>query len=141
MPEVEQPFRLIAEQLPVDLEGQLDSNSIRFLLAYRAALYITPPHAKPLVGVEHFARVAGDGGDTLDMIVANTGKAHTLLGKPVLLVERMDGTSFRLEGADVQAALADRNLHAGGKLKVRLPWPEQEGGEIKGLKLEFTPAI
>ena len=81
-PEVEQCFRILAEQLPVDFgtEQKKETGAIKVLFRYVGAIYVVPAGAKPDVVLET-ARAAVDatGRRGLELVFANRGTAHTIL--------------------------------------------------------------
>lgn len=134
----EQAFRLIAEQLPVDFTEDVPAGSLRFLVVYRAALYVSPAKPKAQVDVESFSEDLMDGVRRLRLVLRNNGNAHTLLRNPVLSVSDASGTAVKMDGAQVEA-LDGQNIHAGMRRMLMLPWPEGLQGELKAVQLEFTP--
>lgn len=134
----EQAFRVVAEQLPVDFVKDRVEGPLRFLVVYRAALYVAPPAARPQVEVAAF-NIEGEGRDRrLKLVLANTGTAHTLLRDPLLVVDGNDGTTARVQGKAVEG-LQGQNIHAGARRVFSLPWPAGAQAEPKAVQLEFTP--
>jgi fimbrial chaperone protein len=78
---IEQNFRIVAEQLPVDFGGQKVGN-IRILLRYMGSLYITPPNAAPNVVLDSVEQV----GQELSITLYNKGNAHVLMSNLTLEV-------------------------------------------------------
>jgi fimbrial chaperone protein len=77
--EVEEAYRFIAEQLPIDVQlGKKKKNSnIKILLKYRAAFYLTPENAKAKVVLENKEVLVNKGKFELSLI--NEGNKHELL--------------------------------------------------------------
>lgn len=75
----EQSYRLVAEQVPVEIPGQEEKNAgIKVLLRYVTSLYVTPPKSKSapqLMGVE-WTPEQKDEKSTLKIVIRNTGTAH-----------------------------------------------------------------
>lgn len=110
MPETEQAFRIVAEQIPITLKDTPASGSgLRFLLRFKAALYIGPPRATHEVSVEKIEPV---GSGTLRVTLVNKGSGHTLMRKPVLTLTCADGQTVTLHEKDL-TKLAGSNIHAG----------------------------
>ena len=84
-PAQELAFRLIAEQLPIDLgEAQEEGGQMKLLVRYIASLYVVPDGAKPDVAlVSAGPSVDGSG---LELVFENSGSAHALLSELVLTV-------------------------------------------------------
>lgn len=132
----ERAYRVIAEQLPVDFVKETEGGPLKFLVVYRAALYVSPANAKSKVEVERFSAEQQKGAKVLRVVLANTGTAHTLLRAPLLIATAADGKMVRLDAGE---GLEGVNIHAGAKRVVDMPWPEGLQTEPKALKLEFTP--
>lgn len=121
----ERAYRLIAEQLPVDTKPR-DANrgaTIKMLLKYVAALYVTPPQAKPKVVLKSFSR-QDSATPKLRLVLENQGNRHTLLnglqvkltpstGKPVILPQ------------EALSEVAGQNLLANSSRRFEVPWPTQ----------------
>lgn len=144
-PQTEQAFRLVAEQLPVDfpdVQVNPDEPAIRYLLTYRAALYVAPAKAKSEVTVNAFQeKTLEDGTRVLELEVANKGLAHTLLKSPVLkITDRADAVHTLSSGAQIEA-LSGQNVMPGKVRRLLLPWPEGMPEGIKAVALDFTAGL
>ncbi len=74
-PTRELPFRLVAEQLPVNLQRNQEAGSgLQFMLRYRATLYVRPPGTTPRVEVERLEVDRQE--NVLILEVANRGTRH-----------------------------------------------------------------
>jgi fimbrial chaperone protein len=117
-PERELAFRMVAEQLPVDLgRAPPQGGQVRLLVRYVASVYITPPGAKPDLGVTAVAPQ----GKQLAVTVSNRGTARQILRDPTLTVQTAD-KSVPLRG-DQLAGLAGENVLAGGTRRFLIPLP------------------
>lgn len=116
--EEELPFRIVAEQLPINLSReQADAAGVRFLLRYRTTLYIRPPGVEAEVSVTDIAIDT----ETEELIVevTNTGTRHQLLSDGI--VEFWDGAqSFPVPSGEIEA-IASVNLLPGTVRRVRVP--------------------
>lgn len=139
-PDTEHAFRLVAEQLPVDFDAQPVNGAVRFLLTYRAALYVTPPKAQPKIDVSAFAPIAS-ASNTLVFTLSNTGNAHTLVKEPVATLTDSEGHTTVLR-EDKLRTLRGENVHAGSSREFEVAWPKALAGKtLKAVELEFTPRL
>jgi len=117
-PSQELAFRLIAEQLPVDLgKAPLPGGQVRLLVRYVASVYVTPPTAKPDVAVTALAPQ----GKTLAVTVANRGNARQILRDAVLTING-GGKTVTLRGEQLNG-LGGENVLAGSTRKFSIPLP------------------
>ena len=118
------PFRLIAEQLPVDLGGTPpQGGQVRLLVRYVASLYVKPPGVASKLAVTSVGPRNSPDGKRLELTVANNGGAHHILTNPAITV-RAGGRTVTLTGAGVQG-LAGENVLAGVARRFTLPWPAE----------------
>lgn len=116
VPAEELPFRVVAEQLPVNLgRDQDEASGVRMMLRYRATLYVRPDGVAPEVSVTDLSV----GESEVSMMVENRGTAHALLADG-LLVLRTGGEETELPAEEVEA-LATVNVLPGGVRRVRVP--------------------
>ncbi len=122
-------YRIIAEQLPVDLEPSEGSGgSVRILVRYMGSIYVRPANARADVVLQETAAQESSGDRQLSVTLHNRGQAHAILRN----------LSLSLEGeanGDSAAALALRpeqldgmngeNILAGHKRRFLLPWPQE----------------
>jgi fimbrial chaperone protein len=120
----EQNYRIITEQLPVNLERARVGNAlIGMTLRYQGTLYVRPARAKPAVGVEQ-ARIerAANGGSQLAITLVNTGTRHAILGSNLEVTVRAGQQSVTLAG-EKTGPLLGANLLAGGRRSFVVPLP------------------
>jgi len=80
--ESEQAYRIIAEQVPVNLErlDQGNGAQIQVMLRYVASLYVRPDNAKSNIVLRSLSKDKdAKGNATLKLTVENTGTRHSLL--------------------------------------------------------------
>lgn len=135
--EVEQAYRVIAEQLPVDFAEDNDEGSnLNILFRYVASAYVVPENVAPDVQVEGATVVAEAEGPYLDFSLRNAGTGHTILKDLRLSLSRggAEGSAGGSGGAEILTlgpedlpGLAGTNLLAGAtrRASVALPddWP------------------
>lgn len=124
----EQAFRLIAEQLPIDV-GQAPQNGgrMRLLVKYVASVYVVPANAKAILSVRDVQLVSDSTGKWLDVTVLNEGSTRKVMREAKLVV----GSTI-LDGAAVKG-LAGENILAKTTRTFRIPASVE-------LKPPFMPA-
>lgn len=142
----EQPFRIIAEQLPIQVTQS--GSGVNILIAYHGSIYVLPKDIAfnvELVSIER--AMTDDSGATksstppkLRIELANTGNSHMLLINPVLLVESRSSSGSVISRLTLRAeeleGLSGENILAGKHRVFLVPWPE---GLIDGeLDATFT---
>lgn len=112
-PAREKAFRLVAAQLPVDLkDAAADGAAVRFLLRFKAALYIRPAQdVKSDIRAET-AEILPDG--RLRLMLHNRGNAHALLRRPRLTLVLATGQQVTLPESALKP-LEGENIHAGAQ--------------------------
>lgn len=138
---VEIPFRIIAEELPVDVD---DPNKvytkavakIGLATRYIGSLYVTPNGVKPDVLVE--AKQTEGAKPSLELNLTNKGGAHQVLRQPVLKVQSVaGGKEVTINGEDVKT-LINQNILPGRQRRFTLAWPKNlPVGPVK-VKLELA---
>lgn len=127
---VEIPFRIIAEELPIDLENpqKVYKNAVAKIAIstrYIGSLYITPPGAKPKLKVEAFP--AKENKDNLVLQIENEGTAHQVIKNPKLtlsLTATKEAKPLLISGNDLKD-LFNQNILAKKSRMFILPWPKE----------------
>lgn len=111
----EQPFRVVAEQLPINLDRAGDEASgVRMMLRYRASLYVRPPEASQDVVVNDLT--VSD--ERVSFTIENRGTAHAFLGEALLVILRNgERTEIRAEEIEVFTRI---NVLPGGTRQVSI---------------------
>ncbi len=120
-PEIEKSYRLIAEQLPIDIDKKDKKKaSIRVLLRYAAALYVEPKKLESKVTLEKFSL----DDKFITFHLKNSGGKHQILSNLSLKVngkKSFDIESENLKGMTGENVLASSErifkLSKEGKLK------------------------
>jgi fimbrial chaperone protein len=134
--ESERAYRLLAEQIPVSLQNTPPSGiAVRFLLRFKAALYVTPPHARSDIQLQDAVVMQ----DRLRVTVVNKGTRHGYLGGITLHLEMQNGKSITLTG-DALAAMAGENIHARASRIFDLPRPAGLTEGVKSARIEVGGA-
>lgn len=125
-PDVERFYRVVVEELPVDLSPDPASRSgVKVVLRYVTALYLTPASPASAASLEEVRRAEGG----LVFHLRNDGNAHTHLRELVMTL-RQGGDSVRLNGSDQLGALQNVNLFARSRREVAWSWPDGEGSRL-----------
>lgn len=135
----EQSYRIIAEQLSVDLKKKVakkneTSVAINFLYKYETSAYVTPENAAPQVEVENY-KLGGTNNNTLEVVFKNTGNAHQVFQDWKLEVETSEGKQI-LDKKNTPE-LNDFNLLAGNKFRLKIPWNIKTKGQPKSVSYKL----
>lgn len=119
--EKELAFRVIAEQLPLNVDAKKKASGIQMLMRYMAALYVTPKNVESKL--ESSLRASSVGEFTLS--VKNSGKKHQILTKPSLVISK-GGKKWVLKENDLKG-ISGENVLAGSErlftVKARETYP------------------
>jgi len=130
--ESERAFRVLAEQIPVSLQNTPQSGvAVRFLLRFKAAFYVTPPHARSDIQLQDIALLP----DRLRVTLVNKGTRHSHLDKIALHLHTKDGKTVILTGAAL-AAMTGENIHARALRVFDLPRPAGLTADIVSARIE-----
>ncbi len=131
-PEKELAYRLIAEQLPVDLgRAGATTNSLKLLVKYQTAIYILPPGIHPDPARDLVIQRAAPGRDshgrtTLELTVANHGPMHiNLRGVRVTAKSMGDGKSVILSPPQLTGSMLGENVLPGSARRFAVAWPPE----------------
>ena len=137
--DVEQSYRIIAEQVPVDLEKRLGDQGamVQVMLKYVGSLYVRPDGLKSQVLVREARIETVEGKMVLALEIENKGTRHTILKNPVL---KLAG-GVELVKEDL-VGLSESNILAQTKRTFRIPLPSKLGAMgselLKSSALELT---
>jgi len=141
-------FRVIAEELPVDVSDpkkvyKRAVASVSIAIKYVGSLYVTPVGAKSemALDVKHEELVEKKNKQTskkLILAIANKGTAHHIIRKPVLKLQPLTGgKEVILEGADL-STLTNLNVLSGKARRFVIDWPKQL--PVGPVKASFDPS-
>ncbi|MGY6661035.1 MAG: fimbria/pilus periplasmic chaperone [Glycocaulis sp.] len=139
-PERELNYRFIVTQIPIRYQREVRADTtanITLGYRYEAAVYVTPPGARPearLVSVDPVE--AGGGTMRLAVTLASVGRTRAILDNPVLRLSS-GGQSVTLEGVALQE-LQNRNLLSGTTRTFLIDWPD--GLPRGAVSAEFSTA-
>ena len=105
--EHEKAFRLIAEQLPVDVGQEAQTGGrMRLLVKYIASVYVLPRNAKPLLTVSE-ARIVQEAGQRwLQVTLHNGGGSRKILKNASLVIGSLNLSGDALNGLEGENMLA-----------------------------------
>jgi fimbrial chaperone protein len=125
-PKSELAFRVVAEQLPLQVDGKKKKGSgIKMLLRYIAALYVNPGDTESNVQIKEIIP-----GDPLQVVVENKGSKHQLLSNAVLNLT-LGKDKLQLKG-DALKGLAGENVLAGSRRIFKIPANAKVTKDAKG---------
>jgi fimbrial chaperone protein len=135
----EKAYRIVAEQLPVNLSREKPHTStVRFLVSYRGALFVTPPGLANDVTVD-FAGATRDaaGRKMLELLLHNRGKRHALLRALTLVVKDAQGHVVTLAGDHQLQGVIDETILAAHMRRFLVPWPAGLGEALTHVEVKF----
>lgn len=134
----EKAYRIIAEQLPVNLDKEKPKTSaVKFLVTYRGALFVTPPGLAQDVTLD-FVGTTQDatGRKMLEIVLHNRGSQHALLRNLKLDIRDDKGNSVSLAGEDQLKGITGEGILAKHRRRFMIPRPEGLAGKVK--QFDFT---
>lgn len=135
--EVEQAYRVVAEQLPVELDADADKNShIKFLVRYEGALFVTPPNSKHDVSLESYKVKNEADKNILNIVLDNKGTRHAMLKNMKLNVTDQSGAETTLAGEGQLAKLEGETLLAKSKRQFSVVLPASLS-DVTNLSFDF----
>lgn len=127
-------FRVIAEELPVDVS---DPNkvynkavaNVTIAIKYIGSVYVTPPGAKSEIQIEASAvekSVKKSDGTNKDLmiVVTNKGTTHEVMRKPVLRLQSLANNAEVILQANELPTMTNLNILSGKTRKFTLDWPK-----------------
>lgn len=127
-PPRELAFRLITEQLPINLITQQREDftaNVSVNYRYEAALYVTPHDAKPNARIDRAAPATGeDGSQLLELDIVSEGTRRASLDKPTVIVTPAGGGSSVILEGEAVVGLNQLVTLASSRRTVRIPWPQ-----------------
>ncbi len=137
-PDMEQAFRIIAEQVPVDFGGEQPAQGagIRLTYRYEGALYVVPPGAAPDLRLDAARILERDDGRVLVVVVSNVGTRRTLLHEARLTLRTSAGEIVL--GAEELPGMTGENMLAGSTREFVVPAPAGVATGVLDAELGYT---
>lgn len=135
----EKAYRIIAEQLPVNLDKQKPKTSaVKFLVTYRGALFVTPPGLAHNVTLD-FTGTTQDasGKKMLEIVLHNRGTQHALLRNLKLDIKDDKGNSVSLAGQNQLKGITGEGILAKHRRRFMIPRPTELTGKVKHIDFTF----
>lgn len=131
-------YRIIAEQLPVNLsQDKPKSSSVKFLVSYHGALFVTPPGLFQNVRLDFFGIPQDpEQKGMLELVLHNRGTQHALLRNLKLEIKDDAGNAVTLDDEKALKGLMNETILAKQRRRFLLPWPKALHGMPK--QVEFT---
>ncbi len=139
-PKAELAYRIIAEQLPIDLSsGQQTGSRVNLLIRYEGSVYIAPSGIASEVVVDTAAAHLDANGDKkLLLTLHNRGTAHALLRDLRLkFTSKRDSTSTTLPPERLDG-IRGENMLAGNRRRFTLAWPQGVTFGAVAVEMTFT---
>jgi fimbrial chaperone protein len=125
-PKTELTYRLIVEQLPVELsQVPQRGGQVRITVRYETAIYVLPQGAKGDLSVEKAEPFhPASGPNMLALTLRNSGNAHALVQGPIVTVRPASGgNAVTLNTDDQLIGMINENILSGHSRRFLLPWP------------------
>ena len=125
-PERELAYRIIAEQLPIDLDPAVpNAGNMRILVRYVGSIYVRPSGVEDDVVVAAVQEGEQPDGRRLAVTFENRGNAHAILRNLRLELRSRSQPDTRVElGPERLQGFAGENILAQHKRRFVLDWPE-----------------
>lgn len=132
-PKKELAYRLIAEQLPINVNSKKKSGvNVSVLLKYVASVYVDPGKTEPNVMVQDFSVQGGELAITLE----NSGSKHLVMADAILSLQGL--VSGVLQGEQL-SSINGQNILADTRRHFSLPLsPNIKPELVKDVVLEFS---
>lgn len=128
-PDAELAFRLIVEQLPIDIGDQpeVEGGIIRLLVRFLASVYVVPRGVAADISVVSAVQATGPADRSMLLVeLHNSGTEHKILDGVHLTITSLgnqESATITLSAEDL-ARLGGRNILAGATRRLKLTWPE-----------------
>src|SRR5712691_4500356 len=134
----ERAYRIIAEQLPVNLSKETPkSSSVKILVSYHGALFVTPPGLSQNVTLDFFGITQEpDQKRMLELVLHNRGTQHALLRDLKLTIKDDRGNVVTLADEAALKGMTGESILAEQRRRFLLRWPRTLHGTPK--QVEFT---
>lgn len=132
-------YRILAEQLPIGLDKEKQSESkIKIVIRYLGSIYVIPKGAKPRVVVDSVGQEKKGDKTNLVITLNNLGNAHALL-RDLKLRLSIDNKVVELTGPQLKGMDAE-NVLSQQKRRFVIPCPKGFENNTVQVELEFNGA-
>jgi len=135
----ERAYRVVAEQLPVNLNrDQPHTSQVKFLTTYRAALFVTPAGLSQEVVLDFFGREYDTQHDKfIEVVFHNRGTQHALLRDLKLEMKDDANHTVTLSGEKQLQGLTGEGVLTGHRRRFLLPWPTEMTGKLTTINFSY----
>lgn len=138
--DTEKAYRIIAEQLPIDLDSEAKTGvNIDFLLRYVGAIYVVPSGAVGRIEVGTAEIRKSGAGRELALTLRNEGNAHVILRDASMKVVDPRGGTFELTG-DALGEVQSGNVLARAERTFIIPVAPGLPTGAARVDLDFIPS-
>ena len=124
-PKSELAYRLIAEQLPIDVgKPQAQGGAVRLLVRYIASLYVVPAGARSQLTVKNAERINIASTPRLRVTLENNGTTRQVVRDVNLRITGPGQSNVILKDQQLQGLIGE-NILAGHARQFDLAWPQQ----------------
>jgi fimbrial chaperone protein len=119
-PPIEKSYRVIVQQVPVNLAGNNKvQTGVNLVISYATAFYVEPSSAMSEVALEQVSVDA----KKLHFTLNNSGNAHTHLRQAQIVITQ-DKQRFMITQPKALKGIFNANMLAGSQREFSLVWPE-----------------
>jgi fimbrial chaperone protein len=122
----EMPYRIIAEQVPIDFTQQ-QTSGVKVMFRYIAALYVTPPNVGYKLTISKVQYAEQESAKGFLVTVTNTGTRHALINDPVIKISAPGSAAITLQ-EDAVKSMQGQNLLPGNVRQFFLPYEKAVQG-------------
>jgi fimbrial chaperone protein len=119
-PELERSYRIMVQEVPVDLQGENEvSTGVRLITSYATAFYIAPLQPESKLAIKDVTKNQHQ----LHFTLINSGNSHTHLHKLSIRILQ-DDKEYLIEGPEELQGIYNENLLANGQRNFIYTLPE-----------------
>lgn len=135
----EKAYRIIVEQLPVNLEKTNPKASrVQFLVSYHGAIFVMPKGLAHNVTLDFTGVTVDEKGKKFLMVVMhNRGARHAVLRNLELHIKDDKSEAITLAGKDQLSRVTGETILAGRRRQFMIPFPEKLTGTVTHIEFTF----
>lgn len=138
---IEESYRIIAEQLPVNLDkGAKSKNEIKWIVTYRGMVFVTPQNAFNDLFFS-YSQVKKNNKNYLQLIFENNGTKHLRLNNSKLTIVYENGKSVIINAEDKILKDLEKSLILAQNKRSFFITPPTNSSKIKNVKFDSDKNI
>ena len=139
---IEKAYRIIAEQLPVNLDSQtVNNNEIKLMVNYRGMVFVTPKQSYSDLGI-NYQKIKKDDTYYLKLLFNNKGTRHIRIYNPKLSIFNKNGKSLHYDARNQLLETVDKGLILAKTIRYfYIPISKELFLAIKNVKFDFDQNI